>query len=386
MRLLSDARNAGTIPAIVHTHPNGLAAFSAQDDSNEAKLARTTFVKGLPGLLSIVINSEGQLAARIWRDGSTVQPIDEIAAIGRRISLQGRQTARPDTDKILDRQARLFGQKFNADVRSLRVGIAGAGATGSATATLLNRLGVGYLFVADKDSLDITNLNRVHGSHRSDVETKLSKVEILKREIETANCGTHYVSKSAWAGDPETWEAFKSCDVIFGCTDDHGGRLFLNRLAHFYGIPLIDMGLRMRRRDHGGVDVFGRVTTIVPGHTCLLCSNIIDPTLAAEDRLKQADPEAYNKLKEEAYLKGGGDPSPAVVTFTTEMATVAVNELIASLTGFHGADGMVASRVRRFHFGDDRFPGRQPKPGCRLCHTGEFSGLGDQSPFLDMVS
>lgn len=386
MRLLTDARNAGTVPAIVHTHPNGRAAFSKQDDANEANLARTVSVKRLPGLLSLVINSEGRIAARLWRDGESFEPIEELAIIGPRIHLHGRSSSHVGTDDALDRQARLFGDQFNADIRSLRIGIAGAGATGSATGTLLNRLGVGFIYNADKDRLDTTNLNRVHGSRRSDAGAGRLKVDILERELAASGCGAQYASKAAWAGDPETWDALKSCDVIFGCTDDHGGRLFLNRLAHFYGIPLIDMGLRMRRPEQGGVDVFGRVTTVVPGHTCLLCANVVDPTLAAEDRLKQSDPDAYESLKAEAYLKGGGDPSPAVVTFTTEIAAVAVNELIAGLTGFHGQHGMMPSRVRRFRHRDDRFADIRPKPGCRLCNTAELVGLGDQTPFLDMVT
>ena len=39
------------------------------------------------------------------------------------------------------------------------------------------------------------------------------------------------------------FHAEKACDVIFGCIDDHDGRLLLNRLVYFYLIPVIDMGL-----------------------------------------------------------------------------------------------------------------------------------------------
>ncbi|NQY97500.1 MAG: ThiF family adenylyltransferase [Henriciella sp.] len=385
MCLLTDARNANAIPAIIHTHPNGRAVFSAQDDKNEAMLARTVAIKGLPGLISIVIDGAGIMTARVWRDQNQFEMIDEISEIGRRLSFPIRAYQHAGPCDALDRQARLFGEVFNRTISGLRVGVCGGGATGSATMAMLNRLGVGRLLMIDKDRIETTNLNRVHGAHLSDVENGLHKVDLAEREIEASGLGAHFVGLKAWAGDHETWDALKSCDVIFGCTDDHGGRLFLNRFAHYYGIPVIDMGLRMRPRGGESVDVSGRVSTLVPGHACLLCQNVIDPQLAAEDGLKRGDPHQYERLKAEAYVKGGGDPAPAVVTFTSEIASVAVNELIAGITGFQGSAGMHARRTRRFHACDDRFPQNIPRAGCPLCDTNEKLGLADCDPFLEMV-
>ena len=186
--------------------------------------------------------------------------------------------------------------------------------------------------------------------------------------------------------EPCTWDALKSCDVIFCCTDDHAGRLFLNRFARFYGIPVIDVGLAMQRRDAQSFDLFARVTTLVPGHPCLLCGGFINPQRAREEALQRTDPEAYEKLKEEAYLLGEGDPSPAVVTFTTEAGAMAVNEWLTGITGFAGANGMAPTRMRRFHARDERFPEISPRPGCPCCDATETPGRGDMTPFLDMVT
>ncbi len=40
-----------------------------------------------------------------------------------------------------------------------------------------------------------------------------------------------------WASSADMRDALKSCDFIFGCTDDHAGRIMLNRLAYFFGFP-----------------------------------------------------------------------------------------------------------------------------------------------------
>ncbi|WP_367279764.1 ThiF family adenylyltransferase [Hyphomonas sp.] len=383
IRLLTDARNSGTVPAIVHTHPGGVAAFSDQDDENEAKLARTVTLKGLPGLISLVVGGDGQIAARFWFDQSRFELIDEVSEIGARLRFRQTPGASAVTQDALDRQARLFGDDFNRILSGLRIGIVGAGATGSAVNCLLTRLGVGHLLMVDRDRLEATNLNRVHGTGRSDVGTQ--KVKLAERETIRAGLGVEFIGLEAWCGEPETRDALKSCDVIFGCTDDHSGRLFLNRLATYYGIPLIDVGLRMRNRGGERVDVTGRVSTLVTGHQCLLCQGVVDPKIAGEDALRQRDPEAYARLKDEAYIKGGGDPAPAVVTFTTEMACVAVNSLIDALTGYQGGQGMVARRIRRFHQNDDRVIEGATPMHCPLCGTGENRGLADQIPFLGMV-
>lgn len=383
MRLLTDARNSGTLPAIVHTHPGGIAAFSDQDDENEARLARTVAVKELPGLVSLVVGGDGQIAARIWFDQHRCELIDQVSEIGARLRFSRTDRKSGVTQDALDRQARLFGDDFNFTLSGLKIGIVGGGATGSAVNALLTRLGVGHILMIDRDRLEATNLNRVHGTERSDVGAQ--KVKLAKRETIRAGLGVEFIGLEAWCGEPETRDALKSCDVVFGCTDDHGGRLFLNRLATYYGIPLIDVGLRMRNRGGERVDVTGRVSTLVPGHPCLLCQGVVDPKIAGEDALRQRDPEAYARLKEEAYLKGGGDPAPAVVTFTTEMACVAVNSLIDALTGYQGGVGMVAKRIRRFHQNDERVLEGTPLAHCPLCGTREKQGLADQEPFLGMV-
>ena len=49
-------------------------------------------------------------------------------------------------------------------MRNLGVGVVGCGGTGSATAMLLGRLGVGRVALFDRDFVETTNLNRLHGA------------------------------------------------------------------------------------------------------------------------------------------------------------------------------------------------------------------------------
>lgn len=383
MRLLNEAKAMGLTPALVHTHPKSQAKFSEQDDRNEAELARTALLKGMPGLISVIIAGNGDIAARIWTQTEKAEDIGRILHVGPRLHISGLKGTPAD---FLDRQVRLFGKEASRQVAGFRCGIAGGGATGSAVLPLLLRLGVQETVQFDKDIVDETNLNRLHGARRSDVDAKMPKTAIHTRTVKESGLGMTLVSVDAWAGHPGTWDALKACDVIFCCTDDHAGRLFLNRFARFYGIPVIDVGLAMQRRADTAYDLFARVSTLVPGHPCLLCGGYVDPRRAREEAMRRDDPDAYERLKEEAYVLGEGDPSPAVVTFTTEAAAMAVNEWLAGVTGLAGEAGMVPTRMRRFHARDERRPLVEPQPDCPCCSQAATLGRADVRPFLDMVN
>jgi hypothetical protein len=384
VRLLKVAETEGLTLGIVHTHPGSHAFFSDQDEANEQDLLRIVANRSGAGhgFASMVLGGDGSICARVHRAAGAVEVARRVSVVGRSVRLYGMAT-RGEADGSLDRQARLFGPSFNAIVRGLRAGIVGGGGTGSPTAMLLARLGVGGLLVVDDDVVEETNLNRVHGSRRSDVEACVPKVDVIAREIRAAGLEVEVATFKGWVGDPRVRDALRSCDVVFGCTDDHDGRLFLNRLAYFYGIPLIDMGLRMvPAREGHPYEMAARVTLAGPGVPCLMCRGVIDPRIAMEEALRRTDREEYEARKAEAYVLGGGDPAPAVVTFTTETACMAVNELLQALTGFRGDGGMRAGRLRRFDAVEDRSTTCSPRPGCEICGGTGVWGRADVRPFL----
>jgi hypothetical protein len=361
IRELSRLTAESLVLGIVHSHPGGAAIYSDQDDRNEAELFRAVANRNghKAELASLLLGGDGTIACRVWHGEGLVSLVSRILVAGARLRLHNdANTTDRDAETIWDRQTRLFGATFNRTLHRFKIGVIGCGGTGSAVALLLARLGVQHLALIDPDVIEATNLNRVHGSRRSD-------------------------AVSAWVGWQSARNVLKSCDVIFGCTDDHDGRLLLNRLAYFYGIPLIDVGLRMRpAQPPVPYNIVARVSTVLPGHSCLLCRGLIDPRRASEEDLARSNPAEYGRRKTEAYVEGGGDPAPAVVTFTTEAAAMAVNELIQGLTNFREQPGMVPGRFRQFELGQDRAVAPAPREGCRICDNHKDWGRADVEPFL----
>jgi molybdopterin/thiamine biosynthesis adenylyltransferase len=389
---LKKAEAQDQIVAIVHNHGPGNINFSPQDDGNELDLCELATKRNGPGtsILSVLLTADNLLAGRVWLHPNPKgnAPLRMIRVVGKEFTLHYPGRGAGMSPAAFHRQALAFGPALNQDLASLRIGIVGCGGTGSAVAMLLARLGVGQLVLFDNDIVDRTNLNRLHGARQADADAMLPKVTVVARSITELGLGVRVVPMEAWVGDPGCRDALRSCDIIFGCTDDNDGRLFLNRFAYYYLTPVIDVGLAIDVSRAEPLEIKcldGRVTVVAPTYACLGCRGVIDNAAAQAEILKRNDPAEYERRKAEAYVAGEGDPRPAVVTFTTEVATMAINEMLHRLQGFRGPDGAVIQRVRKFHLGEDLRPGRSPTPGCQICDDRSVWGRGDVEPFLGRI-
>jgi len=393
VRALKEAKANEQVVAVVHNHPSGMTRFSEQDDANEPDLARLAVNRNGPDstILSMILTADLQIAGRVWLrplDGAHA-PLRLIRIFGERWTLHYEGRGADASVPSFNRQALAFGDALNHDLRKLRIGIVGCGGTGSAVAVSLARLGVGHLLFVDNDIVDQTNLNRLHGSCQADADAMRPKVEVLARTVSEMGLGVKVVPIEAWVGDPQCRNSLRSCDIIFGCTDDHEGRLFLNRFAYYYLTPVIDIGLAIdvdRGTPPSVKALDGRVTVIATGHTCLLCRGVINPEIARAETMRRSEPDESERRKAESYVIGEGNPAPAVVTFTTELACMGVNEMIHRLQGFRGPEGGAQNRVRKFHLSEDRRPGHKPGPACAVCSGDGVWGKGDTEPFLGRIA
>jgi molybdopterin/thiamine biosynthesis adenylyltransferase len=386
-RALKRAASEGLTVGFVHSHPRGHTGFSPKDDSEEPLLVELAQHRnGLDAkVLSVVLTPDEGAVGRIWHDMSRYSPLSMVLVVGDTVRLSFDGRFQGQTPKAFHRQALAFGQALCADLAALRVVVVGCGATGSATSLLLARLGVRRLALIDGDPADETNLSRTHGLRMKDVSAGKLKVDVLKDHIQDLGLGTQVLAFPHWVGTPECRDVLRASDIVFGCTDDNDGRLLLNRLAYFYSIPVIDMGIRIDPSDDDPpriLEAAGRVTVVAPGTRCLLCRNVIDPERAREEQIKRENPEEHARQLGEGYVRGGG-PSPAVITMTTEVACMAVDELIQRLTGYRAA-GSRSQRVRKYHLLEDKRPGSREQE-CRICVDQGYWGRGDVEPFLDRV-
>lgn len=160
-----------------------------------------------------------------------------------------------------ERQAALLGDHGQEKLERARVFIAGAGGLGSAVSAYLAVAGTGIIEIADRDVVELSNLNRQILFSSGDVGRK--KARAVAGRLRDLNPS---VRLSVWTEDLRQISLEKrisSFDVLVDALDDYSARYALNRASLRLGIPLV----------HGAVRGFyGQVTTLVPGKTaCLRC-------------------------------------------------------------------------------------------------------------------
>jgi molybdopterin/thiamine biosynthesis adenylyltransferase len=367
----------------VHSHPKDCRWFSAQDDNEEPRLFRTAAIRidnpTLHG--SIVFPLGSQPIARVWSGGKIIGAIERIRSIGRRFRFVASTRNNTPLPEFVDRQVRAFGPDLQRILQRLHIAVVGAGGTGSAVCEQLIRLGVGELSIYDPQQLEESNVNRVYGSSIRDKDA--SKVELIRRLAEFIGVGTVVHPYAASVYEKEAAMTLRDTDIIFGCTDDDFGRAILNQMALRYCIPLIDMGVLVDSQNEKIQSVCGRVTTVYPGTACLICRNRITAERIRRDSLLHFNPLEAEGLQREGYAPELEENAPAVIPFTSSIASTAVTELLQRLAGFMYSGRTATEIIHSFDREEIGHNSVSPAPGC-LCRAPQILGVGDTADFLGM--
>jgi molybdopterin/thiamine biosynthesis adenylyltransferase len=370
----------------IHSHPPHYPEHSPQDDAEERKLFQTAHIRidGAPVHASLVLSSPHLPVGRVWFADGHTEPIERIRVIGKRFRfyfspVEGQERVSP----IFDRQVRAFGEDFQRIVRKLHIAVVGNGGTGSAVIEQAIRLGAGEISVFDQQCLANTNVTRVYGSRLVDVD--LPKAKLMERMAADIGLGTVVHTYIGNVTSRANAERLRECDVVFCCTDDQWGRSILTRLALYYYIPVIDMGVKVDSENGLIHSVQGRVTVLLPGAACLFCRSRITPEGVAAESKQAANPAEAEELRRQKYIPELEDAAPAVIPFTTTVAASALIEFAHRLTGFMGEDRTSTEILHLIDSGKVASNSRPPDPECNLCGSTSVWGRGDVTPFMDMT-
>jgi len=252
----------------------------------------------------------------------------------------------------------------------------GAGGTGSAVAEQLTRLGVRSLLLIDPKTLSESNVTRVYGSTPRDLGKPKAKLAASHLRSIAPDLDVQAIVGSIT--DETVARALTSCDLVFGCNDDNAGRLVLSRLATYYLTPMIDIGVLLSSSAGHIEGIDGRVTILHPGAACLVCRGRVDLARASAERMPERERAA---LQAEGYAPELGGVEPAVVPYTSLVASVATAELLERLIGY-GPEPEPSEILVRAHERELSTNRRDPNPGHYRDPAAGYLGLGDGTPFL----
>jgi uncharacterized UPF0146 family protein len=270
---------------------------------------------------------------------------------------------------VYDRQIRAFGDVGQGTLGAQRVAIVGLGGTGSVVIQQLAHLGVPEFLLVDPDVIERTNLNRVVGATRDDVDRP--KVDVARRLIASINPSARIHALQADIRDRVTARAVLDTDVFFCCTDSQGSRAVLSQLAYQYWLPGFDVGVAIHVGEEGVEHVSGRVQMLAPTLPCLLCCGVLDPETVRRDLLSD-EARALDQ-----YVVGAPTAQPAVISINSAASSLAVTMFLAAVTGVP-----VATRNQRLRLESGMVSRVEihPRPDCPVCSLSGTSARGDSWP------
>lgn len=369
--IFSAAAVAGHTVIEAHSHLGAGAKVTFSTSDNEGEAAFVPYVRGkLPGMpYAATVWSDKGVDARVWMPGhARPLAVDAIRVIGTHMltlvptSFPSQGPQAEDLHRY-DRQIRAFGSEGQARLNATRVGIAGLGGTGSHVAQQLAYVGVRDFLLVDDDKIEASNLNRLIGAYPGD--RGVAKVQVARRMIlaiapdaQVAIIGDSLMSVKAL-------QALREVDLVVGCTDTDGSRLVLNEFAKAYLLPYVDCGSGIDVEQGSIVRLGGRVTVALPDGPCLLCAREIDTRLAQEEL---ETPQERELRRQHGYVAGAEVPEPSVVSLNGVVASLAVGEIIALVTGWRFVT------LHQTYYGEGRacsLPARRitQSPDCFVCHS-----------------
>jgi hypothetical protein len=371
----------------VHNHgPGDRVAFSKTDHASHERL--------YPALLDLVKHPVGALvladravAGEIWMPEGDLVEIDETVVVGdhyARLYPRPRPLP-PGAAETWARQALLLGPRGHALLRSLKVGVVGAGGAGSLVLQQLNHLGVGSPVAIDPDRIDVSNLSRIPDSRRWDALAWLAerkspfferlarrlarhKVRVASRIARHANPSGHFRGVIGDVCDAETIRELVDCDFVFLATDTMTSRLLFNILLHQFLIPGIQLGSKIPVAADGTVGpIHIALRPVTPDSGCLSCSGAISQRLLHEESLLDDD------LRKQRYVEDDGVKEPSVISFNAIAAGHAVTDFLLYVTDLLDPNTRMTHQMfepRSRTFGT---VGMRKDPDCAYCGRGERS-------------
>lgn len=373
-RLITRARDERLVYLAVHNHGSDLrVGFSGIDyESHERGYpALLQIARGMP--VGALVFGTRSVQADIWLPAGRRLEMGQAAVVGKTIQRLLPQPLRdaaalPDS---YERQIRMFGRAGQRQLAQCRVAIIGLGGIGSLVAEYLARLGIGEYMLVDDDLVEASNLSRIVGATVSDADAASQKVRVAERLIREANPAARVSLLAADVAKESVAKQLTSCDYLFLAADSMRSRLVFNALVHQYLIPGVQLGAKVRSDEDGNlVDVMSVNRPVRPGHGCLWCNQLVDPSQLAK--------EAKTDEERKAQAYGTEEPNPSVISLNAIAASHAVNDFLLDYLNLRPEPAAI--HYEHFHFLKDKRDVVRPRRDaeCTECsRSGLRYGRGD---------
>ena len=296
---------------VIHSHPeNCVPKPSVIDDDMDTYYSQYfgDFAPNRPyiSLILSIIENRLVISGRIFWRGEWLTLEHTVAECQSVESWPARTYQRPPNHRI-ERVARLvnaFGEEAYSTLRSACATVIGCGGTGSIAIEILARAGIGRLIIVDPDFVQLSNLERIHGSIPKHAEDKIPKVMVARELVKDIDPSIEVVALQGRLPQPEVVDEVVCSDVALGCTDQQHSRIALSDLAFRYLVPAMDCGVVLEGDAGTVTGQVAQFVRLLPADPCVLCRNMINAQQVAQELMSDEERTQRQTAAVEAQIRG----------------------------------------------------------------------------------
>jgi ubiquitin-like modifier-activating enzyme 5 len=257
-----------------------------------------------------------------------------------------------------------------SELRKKSAMVVGVGGLGAIVAEIMTRVGIGRLVLFDYDKLEMANMNRLIYKPK---QVGMNKVEAIKEYLLEVSPDVDIITYPHDITQGDGYTAFSKesskCDVVFGCVDTFGVRLFMNSKCIEHNVAFIDGGASLD-------GIRGSVQVVIPKKTpCYRCHRHTLGLGKERPGEVKEDPKLYLEIKEPTEDRPSGICH--MTSLPTTMAIISAlqcQEAFKYLLDF----GKLASFIMyNGLLGEMERYERERDPNCPVCGDGS-EGLDDK--------
>ena len=139
--------------------------------------------------------------------------------------------------EIVTRQMSIVSKSEQTRFKESKIAVIGCGGIGGSVIEMLARMGVGSLVIIDKDSFDMSNLNRQVMSSIDSL--RKSKSEVTKENVRLINPYIEVTEYNEELNESNIDKMLSGCDVVIDALDNLYTRVLISRYTKENKIPFV---------------------------------------------------------------------------------------------------------------------------------------------------
>ncbi len=315
---------------IFHTHGGSNRVDLSSDDRQSAERLLPTFQNLVPDRPhgSVVFNQCSAAGVFVLPDGTRPRTFKLRLLRDAIVDLPDRFAALKPVaeDAENHRQALLTGSAGERSIRESTLLVVGLSGGGGHIVQQAAHMRFGRVIGVDADRCERSNRGRVVGMSALDVLLRRRKIDVMRHLVRRISRDVDFVGIPENLPSDKVDDALKRADVVVGSVDSYHARADIQELTLRYGVPYVDIGLRIRPAKDA-ILIGGNVITSIPGRFCQWCFGFL-----SQDRLDEE-----NGGRGRTYFEGT-EKQAQVISMNAVLAGQAMTDVLQLVTGFAGLE------------------------------------------------